>query len=66
MKGWLDEDFKMPLKDRIYWWFRRRFQRQTCDGCSKNFSLNRVCPVSGDYWLCHPCFKRWYPEFASD
>ena len=55
-------DFKGPtLWERI----RQFFSRQKCDGCSGNFRLDRVMPVSGDAWLCEPCFRRWYPEFAA-
>ena len=60
----LVKDFRLSWRDRAHFWLRGRFRRQKCDGCFKNFSLNRVDPVSGDYWLCRPCFERWYPEFC--
>ena len=58
------EDFKFSRWSQVSWWIQSRLKRQKCDGCFKNFSLNRVDPVSGDYWLCRPCFERWYPEFC--
>ena len=57
---------KLSWRDRIYWWYVGRFHHRTCDGCDKNFRLDRVEPVSGDHWLCRPCFERWYPEFCND
>ena len=56
-------DLKLSRWDRICWWFQRHLSRRQCDGCQERFTLNRVDPVSGDYWLCGKCFYDWYPEF---
>jgi len=57
------EDLPQPtLRER----WRNWRARQKCDGCFRNFRVNRVTPVSGDAWLCDACFKRWYPEFAQE
>ena len=62
----MDKDFKLSWRDRVWRWFQSRLRRRKCDGCKGNFTLNRIDPASGDAWLCEPCFRRWYPEFAED
>ncbi len=54
---------ELTLWQRIKWWVRYHWERRRCDGCSKRFTLSRIDPVSGDYWLCRNCFPKWYPEF---
>ena len=52
--------------DRVYYWLHDHFTRKKCDGCLQTFTAKDVTPVSCDFWLCEPCFLRWYPEYKED
>lgn len=41
-------------------------ESKQCDGCDGSFTVGRLNPVSGDWWLCSRCLRRYLSPDQSD